>query len=164
MTIDIEYETEMALGIDHKSVIDRVVLAVLDCEKCPYEAQVNILITDSDNIRQINREYRGIDAQTDVLSFPVAEYKTPADFNSLSGQMGCFHPETGELLLGDIVLSVERVIAQAKEYGHSRERELGFLVAHSMLHLLGYDHIKEDERLIMEQRQRDILEGIGLKR
>ena len=163
MTIDIEYETETAFGIDYRAVIERVVPAVLDSEKCPYEAQVSILITDNDAIREINCEQRGIDAPTDVLSFPAAEYDTPADFEMVSGRIDCFHPETGELLLGDIVLSVERVISQAEEYGHSRERELGFLVAHSMLHLIGYDHMEEEERAIMEQRQREILEGIGLK-
>ena len=164
MTIDIEYETETAFGIDYRAVIERVVPAVLDSEKCPYEAQVSILITDNDAIREINCEQRGIDAPTDVLSFPAAEYDTPADFEMVSGRIDCFHPETGELLLGDIVLSVERVISQAEGYGHSRERELGFLVAHSMLHLIGYDHMEEEERAIMEQRQREILEGIGLKR
>ena len=87
-----------------------------------------------------------------------------ADFDKLEEQEDCFHPETGELLLGDIMISVEKVDSQAKEYGHSKERELGFLVAHSMLHLFGYDHIKEEERKCMEEHQEAILQSIGLCR
>lgn len=164
MTINIECETEILPGIAYEEIINRVVNAAMDYEQCPYEAEVNVLLTDNAAIHEINKEYRGIDAPTDVLSFPAAEYDTPADFEALEEQPDCFHPETGELLLGDIVISVEKVIAQAKEYGHSRERELGFLVAHSMLHLFGYDHMEDNERMVMEEKQRVILEGIGLRR
>lgn len=164
MTVNIENETEISMGIAYEEIIRLVVNAVMDYEQCPYEAQVDVLLTDNAAIREINREHRGIDAPTDVLSFPVIEYDTPADFDGIEEQMDCFHPETGELLLGDIVLSVERVISQAQEYGHSRERELGFLIAHSMLHLFGYDHMEDAEREVMEEKQRAILEGIGLRR
>ncbi len=154
MTIQIEYETEIALGVEYRELIERVVNAAADYEGCPYEA-----------IREMNRDFRQIDAPTDVLSFPAVAYEEPSGFGLLEeDDAGCFNPDTGELLLGDIVISVERVIAQAEEYGHSRERELGFLTAHSMLHLFGYDHIGEDERAVMERRQEEILDGLGLKR
>lgn len=164
MTVNIENEAEITLGIVCEEVIERVVNAVMDFEQCPYEAEVDVLLTDNAAIREINREQRGIDAPTDVLSFPAVGYQVPADFEGLLERADCFHPETGELLLGDIVISLERVISQAEEYGHTRERELGFLVAHSMLHLFGYDHMEDGEREIMEQKQRMILEGIGLRR
>lgn len=164
MTINIECETEISLGVAYEEIIHRVVNAVMDYEQCPYEAEVNVLLTDNAAIQEINQEYRGIDAPTDVLSFPSVEYDAPADFEALESLPDCFHPETGELLLGDIVVSVEKVLEQAEEYGHSKERELGFLVAHSMLHLFGYDHMEENERRVMEEKQRAILEGIGLRR
>ena len=164
MTIGIEYETEIMLDIAYEDIVRRVVLAAIEYEHCPYEAEVDVLFTDNASIAEINREYRKIDAPTDVLSFPASDYETPADFDSLKERMDCFHPETGELLLGDIVLSVEKILSQAEEYGHTRERELGFLVAHSMLHLFGYDHMADGEREEMERRQEAILEGIGLTR
>ena len=165
MTIQIEYETEITLNVEYRELIGRVVNAAADYEGCPYEAEVSVLLTDDAAIRELNRDFRQIDAPTDVLSFPAVDYEEPAGFGMLKEDAaGCFNPDTGELLLGDIVISVERVIAQAEEYGHSRERELGFLIAHSMLHLFGYDHIGEDERAVMERRQEEILDGIGLKR
>ncbi|MBQ9120042.1 MAG: rRNA maturation RNase YbeY [Lachnospiraceae bacterium] len=165
MTIHIEYETEILLKVDYKPLIEQVVNAAMDYEACPYEAEVNVLLTDNTEIHELNREYRQIDAPTDVLSFPAVDYAAPADFDALEeAAMDYFNPDTGELMLGDIVISVEKVMAQAEEYGHSPERELGFLVAHSMLHLFGYDHIEDDERVVMEKKQREILEGINLTR
>ena len=78
--------------------------------------------------------------------------------------MDCFHPETGELLLGDIVISVDKVKEQAEKYGHSTLRELSFLTAHSMFHLMGYDHMEEDERLVMEEKQNALMEELGISR
>ena len=162
MTITIEYETDKELGIDYETIIRRVIPAALDYEECPYEAEVNVLLTDNDAIQEINREQRQIDAPTDVLSFPMADFEEPADFDRLEELAeDYFHPETGELLLGDIVVSVEQVIEQAEKYGHSRERELAFLIAHSMLHLCGYDHMEDGEREVMEQKQREILDKEG---
>ena len=134
----------------------------MDYEECPYEAEVSVLLTDNDRIHELNREFRGIDRPTDVLSFPMCDYDTPGDFDWL-GEHGddCFHPESGELLLGDIVISVEKVREQAEAYGHSEKRELAFLVAHSMLHLFGYDHMEDEERKIMEAKQEEILKLKG---
>ena len=137
---------------------------VLAYENCPYEAQVELLLTTDEEIHAMNREHRGIDRATDVLSFPMLDLKTPGDLSGVENMPDAFDPESGELMLGDIVISKDKVIAQAEEYGHSVKREYAFLIAHSMLHLLGYDHMHEDERLLMEQRQREIMEKAGLPR
>lgn len=107
----------------------------------------------------------GIDRPTDVLSFPMCDFETPGDFDGLEETPEeYFNPDTGELMLGDIVISVEKVKEQAEKFGHSETRELAFLVAHSMLHLSGYDHMEDEERLDMEEKQREILERRGYRR
>lgn len=165
MTINIEYETEKKLEIPYERIINDIIPAALDYEKCPYEAEVNVILTDNASIQEINREYRQIDAPTDVLSFPMIEYETESDFSHVEDCVeDFFNPESGELILGDIIISVEKVIEQAEKYGHSQERELAFLIAHSMLHLCGYDHMDEEEREQMEARQREILSGKGYHR
>ena len=165
MTITIENETETSFGFSEKELIEKVIMGCMDYEDCPYEADVNVLLTDNESIRQINLEQRGIDSPTDVLSFPMADFDTPADFEPLEeASEDYFNPETGELLLGDIVISTDKVFSQAEEYGHTPQRELAFLVAHSMLHLFGYDHMEEGEREEMERRQREILNGLGITR
>ncbi len=165
MTIEIEYETEIKLDLPAEEIITAVVGEALRYEACPYEIELNVLLTDNASIQEINREQREIDTPTDVLSFPMIEYDTPADFSSVEDCVEeYFNPETGELLLGDIVISVEKVLEQAESYGHSAKRELAFLVAHSMLHLFGYDHMEEGERLIMEEKQREILHNLSIER
>ena len=165
MTFNIEHEVENDLGFDMDALIKKVVEASLDYEECPYEVEINVILTDNEAIQEINREQRHIDAPTDVLSFPMAYYETPSDFNRLEQeQEDCFHPETGELMLGDIIISLDKVVSQAEEFGHSTKRELGFLIAHSMLHLCGYDHMEEEERNVMEQKQREIMDIVELKR
>ncbi len=166
MAIHIEYETELSLGIDAVSIIEKVVDMALEMYECPYEAEVNVILTDNASIASINAEYRNLEKPTDVLSFPMLSYETPGDFSIVEemAEEDCFDPDSGELLLGDIIISVEKVIEQAETYGHSRERELGFLTAHSMLHLFGYDHMEEEERIDMEERQEAILDRLGLYR
>lgn len=164
MTIYLEEESDIKLPVDCRKIAEQVVEETLDYEGFPYEAEVEILLTDNEAIREMNREQRGIDRPTDVLSFPLIEYEKAGDFDALEDQPDCFHPETGEALLGDIVISKEKVLSQAEEYGHSPVREYAFLIAHSMLHLLGYDHMEEQERLIMEKKQNDILENLGISR
>ena len=113
----------------------------------------------------MNLEQRGIDRPTDVLSFPMIEYDAPGDFSVIDEETGdAFNPETGELMLGDIVISKEKVLSQAEEYGHSPKREYAILIAHSMLHLFGYDHMEEEERAEMEAHQRAIMEKVGIPR
>lgn len=162
--IYIEKETEIPLDFDYESLIQTVVRYALDYEACPYEAEVNVVLTDDPSICEINREYRQMDRPTDVLSFPMLEYVNPGNFDELEDMDEYFNPETGELVLGDIMISLEKVKEQAKEYGHSQQRELGFLVAHSMLHLFGYDHMEQQDRDEMERRQSEILDHLGICR
>ena len=165
MTIEIEYEAEKKLDLPYEKIIRDVIEEAMDYEGCPYEAEVSVVLTDNPSIQEINRDHRQIDRPTDVLSFPMVDYERPADFCGLEEQAeDYFNPETGELMLGDIIVSVDKVEEQAEKYGHSQARELAFLVAHSMLHLCGYDHMEEEERLDMERRQREILESRGYVR
>ena len=165
MTITIERESEIPLPFSEQEVAEDVISETLDYEDCPYEVQVNIILTNNDEIQQINLEQRGVDAPTDVLSFPMIEYAYPSDFTVLEADdMNSFDPDTGELLLGDIVVSVDKVIEQAEKYGHDVKREYAFLIAHSMLHLFGYDHMDEVERENMELKQEEILTRLNITR
>lgn len=164
MTLNIEYETEKKLELDFENIITKVVNTSLDTEDCPYDIELNVILTDNNEIKEINKEYREIDSATDVLSFPMVDYTSPSDFSHLEEDDTYFNIETGELILGDIVISVEKVIEQANEYGHSLERELSFLVAHSMMHLFGYDHMVDEERIVMEERQELVLTTLGINR
>lgn len=167
MTVLMEQEVDSDLPELYREDMETVIREILHTEQCPYECEVNITFTDDEGIRQVNREFRELNVPTDVLSFPMTDYGQPGDFSCLESdeaKISCFNPETGELLLGDIIISLERAQEQAREYGHSEQREICFLVAHSMLHLLGYDHIEEDERLRMEKKQSDILEYMGITR
>lgn len=165
MHIEIENCYEGLPVPDYEALIRQVIGQALEFENCPYEAQVYVLLTDNEEIRQANREHRQIDRPTDVLSFPMVSYPAPADFSDVETREPCaFHPDTGELMLGDILISMDKVREQAEEYGHSMRRELAFLVAHSMLHLMGYDHMEEGERTVMEWRQEEILQQCGITR
>ncbi len=164
MTIQFEEEIPVSFPFDPKAVAEEVINAALDYEEFPYECEVSVTLTDEDSIQQINRDFREIDRVTDVLSFPMIDYPAPGDFSQLEDAFDVFDPETGEAMLGDIVLCVPRIYEQAKEYGHSVKREYAFLIAHSMLHLLGYDHMEEEERLEMEEKQKAILESINITR
>ena len=169
MTINIEYETDKELKLDYENIINRVINEAVDYAKCPYAAEVNVTLTDNDEIKEINAEYRNINNPTDVLSFPMLNFALPGDFDGISDELendveDYFNPDSGELMLGDIVVSVEKVVEQAEKYGHSQERELAFLVAHSMMHLFGYDHMEPDEAAVMESKQREILDNLGITR
>ena len=164
MRIYLENEGDLELDLNYQEVAQRVGDAVLDYEQCPYESEVELLLTMDEEIREMNREFRDIDRATDVLSFPMIAYESPADFAFLEEDESCFDPDTGELMLGNIVISKQKVVEQAEEYGHTVEREYAFLIAHSMLHLLGYDHMEEEDRAVMEKKQREILDGLGITR
>ena len=145
MNMQIDYETERELGIDYETLAVKVADKVLEMEKCPYDAQVNLVLTDNEEIERVNTEFRDIARPTDVLSFPMIPFETPAGYDIVEEDESYFDLDTDELLLGDIMISVDKVFAQAEEYGHSVTREFCFLVAHSMLHLLGYDHMTPGE-------------------
>ena len=163
---DSETDLEERLG-DARKLAQRVVEGCLMVLHCPYEAEVNVSIMDSGEVRQLNQQFRSIDQTTDVLSFPMVQCEKEGDFSILErdGNDGDnFNPETGELLLGDIVLNAEKVISQAEEYGHSVKREYAFLITHSVLHLCGFDHMEKAEAERMEKKQKEILEMLNIQR
>ena len=170
MSIYISYETDIKLDVpDIEAVINNVTEAALLSEGCPFEAEVNVTIADDDAVHAINNGFRGIDKTTDVLSFPGLEFETPGDFSFLEGERNdffayAFNPDTGELMLGDMIISADRVRTQAAEYGHGELREFAFLIAHSMFHLMGYDHETKQEAEIMEAKQEAVLESLGIVR
>lgn len=165
MTLYAENKTEIQLPLDVDETARKVAEAVLREEGCPYETSVNLLLTDNEGIREYNRKYREIDRETDVLSFPNLDFTEPGNFDGVQKKRAdYFDPDTGELLLGDIILSLEKVQEQAQSYGHSIKREFAFLVAHSMLHLCGYDHMEDGDRIVMEEKQESILRELGITR
>lgn len=165
MTFYIENETEEKFPFSVEDTVLSVCEAVLEEEKCPYEVQVNVVLTDNEGIRKLNRECRGIDSETDVLSFPNVDFVTEGVFDiDEKNEADYFDPDTGELILGDIMISVDRMKEQAESYGHSIRREFAFLVAHSMFHLCGYDHMEAEEAAVMEKKQEKILTEIGITR
>ncbi len=155
MTILIDNRTEEALSLELSQGIEKIIYDSLAYEGFTKPCEVSVSIVDNEEIRQINKQFRGIDRATDVLSFPLLTFEEGErpDFN-----------EKNEVLLGDIIISLERAKEQAEEYGHSLKRELAFLTAHSMLHLLGYDHMEEEEEKEMFQKQREILNKAGIPR
>lgn len=135
-----------------RMLIRRCCHAVLQLEKFPDSAEISVSFVDNDQIREMNKQYRNKDAETDVLSFPMGE----------NGVYDTNH-ETGAKILGDIVISMPKAMEQAKTYGHSLEREVGFLTAHSMLHLLGYDHENGGlARVRMREKEEYVMRELGL--
>ncbi|MBR6770993.1 MAG: rRNA maturation RNase YbeY [Lachnospiraceae bacterium] len=165
MTFYVENESGTSFSFSVEEIVEKVARTVLDREDCPYEVTVNVLVTDDKGIREFNREYRGIDSATDVLSFPNIDYGQAGKFEQVEeAEADCFDPDSGELILGDIIVSADKVKQQADAYGHSQQREFAFLVAHSMLHLCGYDHMDEAEAAKMEEKQERVLEELGITR
>ena len=145
-----------------KQQIAKCITAALDKQGVDTPCEINVLVTDDEGIRAINKAYRQIDKATDVLSFPMIggmlKDATPAEL------LGCVDPETGALELGDLVICVDRAKEQAAEYGHSVRRELGYLSAHGLLHLCGYDHETDEERAQMREREEAALSKCCLTR
>ena len=165
MSFYLEEECEVLFDFDYKELAQTVIDFCLEHEKFEYAVEVNLTLTNNEGIHIINKEYRQIDRSTDVLSFPLLSYDKPGDFSFLEDENeDNFNPDTGEVMLGDIIISVEKVFEQANEYGHSPRREFAFLITHSMLHLFGYDHMEPDEAAVMEAKQRAILEGLNILR
>ena len=146
------FENNTNEEINYK-LIEKVISEALRYEGVNDNTEVSVTIVDNEEIRKINNKFRNIDRATDVLSFPLIDF----DNESL--------PDDGsKIYLGDIIISIERAKEQAKEYGHSIDREIGFLTAHSMLHLLGYDHMVPEEEKEMFAKQEEILNNLGLRR
>ena len=147
-------QRKMAITKELKQLIKEACRTSLIAEGREGDFEVTVTIVNNNQIREINYDTRGIDFATDVLSFPLSEDGYEFDIN----------PITDCQMLGDIVISVERVVSQAEEFGHSPERELGFLLAHSVLHLCGFDHMEEEERTVMEEKQRQIMDTLKIYR
>ena len=154
--IEVNYNAISELPKEEK-LIRNVVEKVLLEENVICDVDVYITLTNNEEIHKINKEYREVDRQTDVLSFPMYEREEIIKLKEESN-------DEVEKILGDIIVSIEKVKEQADEYGHSFERELAYLVTHGMLHLLGYDHIIEEEQKIMRQREEEILGILNISR
>ncbi len=155
MTLLTDNRTDFELTEEMQAVLENVCLESLEYEEFETDCEISLSIVTDEEIHNINRQFRGIDSPTDVLSFPQLTFEEgeEADVN-----------ENGEIVLGDIIISIDRAKEQAEEYGHSLRRELAFLTVHSMLHLMGYDHMEKDEEEDMFRRQREILEKAGIPR
>lgn len=165
MIFYIDKECELEFSFDIENVAKMVIEKSLSYVSCPYDTEVNILITDNEGIREYNKNYREIDKETDVLSFPNVDYDIPADFSEVENHFeDYFDPDSGRLVLGDMIISAPKVKEQAELYGHSEKREFAFLIAHSMLHLFGYDHMEDEERIVMEAHQKAILDALEIRR
>ena len=172
MSITLHFETETDEDMhleDPKGLAKLVIEEALSVHGCPFDGEVSLLVTDDEGIRELNQSFRGIDAPTDVLSFPMQDFPSPGDFSFIdetdeASLADLFDPDSGCLLLGDIVINACRVLSQAEEYGHGERREYAFLIAHSMLHLLGYDHMEEEEAAVMEEKQEEILQRLQITR
>ncbi|MBQ7950546.1 MAG: rRNA maturation RNase YbeY [Clostridia bacterium] len=137
---------------------DNLVSFVKECLshiKPSFPLSMTVTVTDNENIHQVNLEQRGIDKPTDVLSFPMLFFKEPEVPEELTELD--YDPETNQVVLGDLLISYEKILEQAEEYGHSKERELCYLTLHGILHLFGYDHMTDEDKKVMRQREEEIL-------
>lgn len=156
MKIYIEYSNEqdkLSPPEDFEKLVEDCARAALEEEEIEDDAEVSVTLVDNARIRELNKEFREIDRETDVLSFPLG------DENGFE-----VDPDNDAILLGDIVISLEKARAQSEEYGHSFRREVAFLLTHSLFHLLGYDHITEDEEKEMFAKQEKVLTKLGITR
>lgn len=161
MEHDIIFASELEETFPYEAWLRTCITAALAAEQVELPCEINVLITDDPGIHQINWEQRQVDKPTDVLSFPMFEL-TPGNPPMSEALLD---PATGRLPLGDMVISFERAVAQAEEFGHSVQRELGYLAVHSVLHLLGYDHMDEGEQKAqMRQHEEAIMNRVGMPR
>lgn len=137
----------------NRNLIEAVIKETLEYENIKNDCEISVTIVDNEEIHRLNKKFRNIDRPTDVLSFPLINFQNEE-----------LPLPDKKVFLGDIVISIERAREQAVEYGHSLQREIGFLTAHSMLHLLGYDHMVKEEEIIMFKKQEEILKALGLER
>lgn len=164
MTVYYDEDEAVAFPFDPKALGTEVILETLQVLSFPYEAEVSLTLVSKQRIQELNRTFRSIDRPTDVLSFPLLTLPAPGDFSEIEADPDHFNPDSGEVMLGDIVLSTAHVKAQAEEYSHSEKREYAFLIVHSMLHLLGYDHETDGEEKAMTSMQEKILSKMDILR
>lgn len=156
MKVYIDYNNEqdkLSPPEDFERLIEHCTIAALESEEIEDDAEISVTLVDNARIREINMEFREIDRETDVLSFPMGD-EDGFEVN----------PDTDAIMLGDIVISLEKARSQAEEYGHSYEREVAFLLTHSLFHLLGYDHTTPDEEREMFAKQETVLQRLGITR
>lgn len=146
----------MEIRDDLYDLIENVIKRAIEEEGLEEEAEVSVILVDNKQIKELNCDFRGVDRETDVLSFPAIDYE--------EDEQSDINLDTGDLILGDIAISVEKAAEQAREYGHSFYREIGFLTAHGMFHLLGYDHETEEEAAQMRSKEENVLASLGLTR
>ena len=162
VVLNTDIQTEEKFEFDPEQTAAKVCEEVLVQEHFDQDAEISLVITDAEEVHRLNLEFRGIDRTTDVLSFPGLEFEAAADFDCIDES--CINPDNDCVMLGDIVINAQKVKEQAQEYGHSELREFSFLVAHSMLHLCGYDHMTPEEAEVMEERQEMALQALGITR
>lgn len=153
-------QEKVEIDSEIQETINKACEKTLEYENCSFDAQISVTIVDNEEIQRINKEFRNKDAVTDVLSFPMLEFDEDGNAEDCD-----FDFDGEEAVLGDIVISAERAAEQAKSYGHSFKREIAFLTVHSMLHLLGYDHVtSEEDEKVMFTKQDEILKQLGITR
>ena len=163
VVLNTDIQTEEKFDFDPDQIAKKVCEEVLRQEDFPGDAEISLLVTDAEEVHRLNLEFRGIDRTTDVLSFPGLNFDNQALFED-SIDSSSINPDNGCVMLGDIVINAQKVKEQAAEYGHTELREFAFLVAHSMLHLCGYDHMTPEEADVMEKRQEMALTSLGITR
>lgn len=156
-----DMQSKVELSEKIRKLIEDVVEQSLRVENFTLPVEVSILIADNEGIKKINREHRNIDRETDVLAFPMLDFGDNHEFESYDAD---YDLDCDQLVLGDIVVSLEKAVEQSVEYQHSLEREISFLTAHAMFHLLGYDHETGENEKAMREKEEAVLEGLGLKR
>lgn len=157
-------QDKIELSEDLISIIRACIKKTLEMEGVQIPVLISLLLVDNNSIHQMNLQFRGVDRETDVLSFPMLEKDIKNCGVSIEDFANDIDPETNALMLGDIVISLEKAEEQAKEYGHSFSRELGFLTTHSTLHLLGYDHMEADDEKLMREKEEAVLSALQLTR
>lgn len=166
--MEVYLEDEYDFFKENSDILESINLVIGEClnaEKVPYEVEISLTIVDKEEIHAINKEHRNVDQATDVLSFPQLEACADGgiEWDGIDTS-GCMNFDTDNIMLGDIILCYEVAKEQAAEYGHSLKREVCFLVAHSMFHLLGYDHMTKEEEQVMVSKQEKVLESLHITR
>ena len=172
MKLWLEWEVEVPQKAETEDLITKVLTCGLEEEGVTVPVEISVTITSAEAVHEINREYRGIDRTTDVLSFPMVEFqglgyapgRMSAEVRNEIIASSDQNPDTDCFLLGDIILNYEQAGIQAEEYGHSLQREIAFLTIHSLLHLLGYDHMEEEDESLMREHQNAVLNKLQITR
>lgn len=159
VNVIIEYDVNPIEEINLEEIVKKCAEKAFELENVGFDTEISVTLTNNDGIRRINAEYRNIDSETDVLSFPQFDFETPSQFDEDE-----LFLDEGAVMLGDIVLSKDKIFEQAEEYGHGVVRETAYLTVHSLMHLLGYDHMTDDEKSVMRSHEEAVLSALGYTR